>query len=382
MVDFTVLRRMVRGRPTKERSVAQCVVAIPVRNEEGGIIRCLDALERMDRHPTALHRVLLVLNGCTDRTWETTQAWMHAHDLPTCMVDIRLPANANHAGGARAAALTEALHILAGHPRGVVLTTDADTRVPPDWLERAIDGIEAGRDVIAGDVDVDAASLTLWPAALQRRVRLEDQYALLLDEVDTLCDPVLHNPWPTHRRCSGANLVFRSSALQLLSDIPSPACGEDRALVAACMARDLRVRHDPALRVKTSARLRGRAHGGMADTLRRWTLHAEAPCDPLLEPFAAHVRRANLRACIRSLFYKGVRLEALAQAADLPFPGSVSHTCHYFGEAWQWLEQYCPSLQRRPISPVELPREIDRARAWLRMHHAQPPQPRRQEVAA
>jgi hypothetical protein len=356
-----------------------CVVAIPVRNEEYGVIRCLDALGRLEGRADSLHQVLLVLNGCTDSTWEVVQVWMRTHKLPICMVDVLLPAHANHAGGARAAALSLALQALAGHEDGVVLTTDADTRVPHDWLERALDGVDAGCDVIAGDVDVEAASLTQWPASLRRRVQLEDQYALLLDEVDALCDPVPHNPWPTHRRCSGANLVFRASALGMLPCLPSPACGEDRALVAACLARDLRVRHDPGFRVETSARLRGRAQGGMADTLRRRKSRPDVPCDPLLETFTVHVHRATLRASIRRIFSKGMLDQVLAEATGLTLPSSAAHACHYFGEAWQRLEELCPSLERDPISPADLPREIARARSWLGARNADR---RIEEVAA
>ncbi|HXP00072.1 MAG TPA: glycosyltransferase family 2 protein [Luteibacter sp.] len=380
MGDFTVIRQGVFGPPAAAaRTDEPCVVAIPVRNEEGGIGRCLDALARLDRRAGNLHQVLLVLNGCTDATWEVARAWACGNALSVRMADIRLAEHANHAGGARAAALTMALQLLRGHPRGVVLTTDADTRVPHDWLERALGNLDAGCDVVAGDVDVDAAALSLWPASLRRRVHMEDTYAQLLDEVDALCDPVPHNPWPTHRRCSGANLVFRASALRLLPHIPAPSCGEDKALVAACLARDLRVRHDPGLRVETSARLHGRAQGGMADTLRWRTSRPDAPCDPLLETFTAHLRRATLRATIRHFFVKGTPDRDLASMAGLTLPGTASHACHYFGEAWQRLESQCPSLQRRSLSPRALPREIERARAWLGHHHADRQD---QEVAA
>ena len=132
MGGFTILRRLCRSRPPKAGAVAQCVIAIPVRNEANGVVRCLDALDRMSGRGDALHQVLLVLNGCTDATWQTVQAWTRSHDLPLSMVEIVLAPEDNHAGGARAAALRLALDALEGHPDGVVLTTDADTRVAHD----------------------------------------------------------------------------------------------------------------------------------------------------------------------------------------------------------------------------------------------------------
>lgn len=370
MGDFTVLRRIRCGWVPRGKSDAPCVVAIPARNEEAGIVRCLDALERLEGRAEALRHVLLLLNGCTDSTWDAVLSWSRNHRLPVWMFEVSLPDRTNHAGGARAAALRLSLDSLEGIPDGVVLTTDADTRVPTDWLQKALEGVDAGCDVIAGDVDIEAAALSLWPESLRRRVLHEDRYALLLDEVDALCDPVPHNPWPTHRRCSGANLVFRASALRALPHLPAPACGEDRALVAACLAHDLRVRHDPGFRVETSGRLLGRARGGMADTLRLRQSRLDLPCDPMLEAFAPHARRATLRAGVRRIFTSGAHDRMLAEAVGLDLPGRAAHSCRYFGEAWQRLERLCPSLRRHPVSPAMLASEADRARAWLRAHRA------------
>lgn len=204
-----------------------------------------------------------------------------------------------------------------------------------------------------------------WPLPLQWRHNIESEYSALLDEIDACCDPVPHNPWPAHRRCSGANLAFRADALRGLPSIPAPRCGEDRAIVDACLARDLRVRHDPALLVETSARLDGRAWGGMADTLRRRIDQRDLPCDALLEPCAQHVYRASMRAAARRAFASGMSDRTLAAALGLTTHHLSGTTCRHFGEAWRSLERKVPSLARAALRPADLAWEIGEARAWL-----------------
>jgi cellulose synthase/poly-beta-1,6-N-acetylglucosamine synthase-like glycosyltransferase len=364
MSKFTILRAHRWNRPAAAPVARPAVVTIPVRNEEKGLAGCLEALAAMDSRTRALTDVLLVLNGCTDDTWRVGRKWRASTELPLSLVEVALSPSMDHAGGARACALTLALNGLDRTQGGVVLTTDADSRVGRDWLVRACAALDAGADVVAGEVVMERGLLR-WPLPLQWRHNIESEYSALLDEIDALCDPVPHNPWPAHRRCSGANLAFRADALRSLPFIPAPRCGEDRAIVDACVARDLRVRHDPAVLVETSARLDGRAWGGMADTLRQRINQRDLPCDPLLEPCAQHVYRASTRAAARRTFASGMSDRALATALGLTAHGLTGTACHHFGEAWRSLEQHVPSLSRAALRPADLAWEIGEARACL-----------------
>jgi hypothetical protein len=364
MSKFTILRAHRWNKGAVASVARPTVVTIPVRNEEEGLIGCLEALGEMDSGKDALTGALLVLNGCTDDTWRVAKKWSSRNGLPLSLVEVALSPSMDHAGGARACALTLALNSLGTGEGGVVLTTDADSRVGRDWLVRACAALDVGADVVAGDIVVERSSLP-WPLPLQWRHNLESEYSALLDEIDACCDPVPHNPWPAHRRCSGANLAFRADALRGLPSIPAPRCGEDRAIVDACLARDLRVRHDPALLVETSARLDGRAWGGMADTLRRRIDQRDLPCDALLEPCAQHVYRASLRAAARRAFASGMSDRTLATAVGLTSHHLTGTVCRHFGEAWRSLERNVPSLARAVLRPADLAWEIGEARAWL-----------------
>jgi hypothetical protein len=92
-----------------------------------------------------------------------------------------------------------------GERRGVILTTDADSQVAPNWIAENLAAIRAGADAVLGRINLDGEGKYL-PQALHRRGRLEDVYERLLTELSWLLDPLEHNPWPHHATISGASL--------------------------------------------------------------------------------------------------------------------------------------------------------------------------------
>lgn len=356
-----------------QASVTRCTVAIPVRNEAQRIQACLGALHDQ-RLPTDAFDLLLVLNGCTDASWCRALDVLAHWRRPWHMVECVLPTGLDHAGGARAVALGMALERKAP----VVLTTDADSLVGPDWVALNLAALEHG-DVVAGEVDIRHDEQLILPAHLIERRRLEATYGALLDEIEACCDPLDHDPWPNHRTRSGASLGFRADALRRLPVLPAPPCGEDRALVGALAAYGARVRHDTRIRVGTSARLTGRARGGMADTLRHRIRRENARCDPMLEATNRLVTRASLRARARTVFEPGMPPHLLATHLGL-VPGRLTdEPCLYFERAWQWIEANVSALARKPLSPAALPAQIELARDWLRRMAESP---NRREAAA
>ncbi|MGN6482366.1 glycosyltransferase [Luteibacter sp.] len=354
------------------QGAAPTVVAIPVRNEARHLGACLEALAVAARVDGAFPHLVLAVNGCTDATWEVAMRHAPRLALPVTITEVVLSPSADHAGGARAAALRLGLDRAGCAAHARIFTTDADTRVAPDWLVRGHRALADGADAVAGLAAV--ASPRHWPMHVRQRHAMEQALHRLLDEIDALCDPVEHNPWPTHRQASGANLAFRADALRRLNRWPIPSCGEDRALIQACHAQDLRVRHEVTMRVTTSARLHGRAAGGMADTLCHQAHDATRPCDTALEAVPAHISRAERRARARRLFDPGMSAKAVGEALGLAVPGGavISAPCRFFGTAWQLLEALAPGLARQSLRIEEVPRAIEAAERWLAGHAAAP----------
>jgi hypothetical protein len=368
------MARMALSRhATRQACPPQVVVAVPVRDERERILFCLAALaDQRDARQRLLPRdaygVVLFLNGCRDDTWRRVEAHLETLPLALWMYEAELPSTLNHAGGARAVAMHLARAVADRSAASVLFTTDADSRVPSDWIGRTLGVMDQGCHAVAGTVELHTEDEAERSADFMARQGLEAIYADLLDEIDARFDPLEHNPWPTHRVCSGANMAVRIDALDALGAIPVPHCGEDRALIAALKRHDFKVRHEPTIPVRTSARFHGRAAGGMADTMLFRSTHPQVACDEMLEGAAAVRFRANVRAHVRWLHRQGRIGEGRSWHDGLDAllrPSGHVPACLHFGELWHWLESHCAGLERKALHADQLHVEIRRARRLL-----------------
>jgi glycosyltransferase involved in cell wall biosynthesis len=96
-------------------------VVVPAYNEEGNIRGCLESLNRQTL-PRTEYEIIVVDGGSKDRTRE----------LAAPLADLVFIQTSERVGGARNDGAMKA--------RGAILAmTDADSVVPPDWLERIRD---------------------------------------------------------------------------------------------------------------------------------------------------------------------------------------------------------------------------------------------------
>jgi hypothetical protein len=152
------------------------VVAIPAKDEAERIASCLIALARQTYRP---HAVPLLADNCRDGTPAIAAAMaptLHYRLHVECH-DFAIP-NAN-AGQARRLAMTLAERLL--RPDGILMTTDADTVVAPDWIERNGKAIAAGADLVCGRTILSSSEAALIPAHLHADDTLECRLLLLLD---------------------------------------------------------------------------------------------------------------------------------------------------------------------------------------------------------
>lgn len=369
------LRSFARNESTTSRA---CVVAIPVKNEAERLPACLRAFaEQKDAHGRPLapssFGVLIFANNCHDESAELARALTAGAPFAVRIVEQRLPAASAHAGGARRAAMDLAGAWLEERMEigGVILTTDADSRVPPNWIAANLAAFDDGADAVLGRIALDEEG-DLLPAALHRRGGLESAYEESLTELSALLDPLPHNPWPYHATISGASLGVTLEAYRRVGGLPGVPLGEDKALVANLLKHDALLRFASDITVVTSGRLSGRAPGGVADTLRLRADDPSASCDEALEPFRTAIRRAGWRGRLRRLHALG----RLAQSGDWPRALGLSPQfarrfvrAPTFGRVWSAIEEASPLLERRRLVPDQLPAQIagaQRALARLR----------------
>lgn len=236
-----------------------CAIAIPARNEAELLPGCLAALAAQTVDPAAFS-VIVVANNCTDDTAGRASTFA---GLPNLLVEERIfaPGQAN-AGAARGAAMDAAAML-----SDIILTTDADCVADPDWVEAMLAAFARGVDAVAGAVSGDWKELRHQPKAALAIGKLEWDYLSLIAEAENLFDPKPYDPAPRHAQRCGANMGITRAMLNAVGGVPSIATGEDLALFDAVERAGGKLRHEPTSHVVASARMSGRAAGGMADAL-------------------------------------------------------------------------------------------------------------------
>ena len=353
----------------REASLA-AVVAIPVRNERDRIGACLEAFASQTDMPIGSFGIVLFLNNCNDGTGTAARGLAGRIQCPVRIVEV------DHTGATAGWARRSAMEIAAewlheeGADDGVILTTDADSRVPSTWMAENLACIKRGADAVAGRIALDAGDAEALPAALHARGRLEGEYEVLLTEIGARLDPEPWNPWPCHWTTSGASLAVRRTVYRRIGGMPALAVGEDRAFVWLLRSNDARVRHAPEIVVITSGRLDGRAPGGAADTMKLRCEDLDAICDDRLEPMHRALMRVVWRRWLRGLHSAGRLTETWRWSSRLGLSGEDAAHCAAhptFSMAFSQIETRSPRLAFKPLRPKALPLQIALARVAVRV---------------
>ncbi|TKV58277.1 glycosyltransferase [Nakamurella flava] len=229
-------------------SVDAVAVVIPARDEEATITACLEAVMVSAAAVAVPVSVIVVADRCTDATAERAAAFTPVS--PGRSVTV-VASRAGQVGAARDEGVRSALRCaVAGgaEPRRVwIACTDADSRVPSDWLAVHVEIADSGADLVLGTVRPDPADL---PSAL-----LESWWRrhLLTDG---------------HPHVHGANLGVRGDRYETVGGFPHLPTHEDVRLADAVRRSGGRVVATGRAPVLTSGRRVGRAPAGLSSYLR------------------------------------------------------------------------------------------------------------------
>lgn len=229
--------------------VLDVVVAIPVRDEEALLGRCLQsvvvAADELARVRGLHARVVVVLDSCRDGSEAVAR---------TFPVDVR-SIDARSVGAARALAVARGLAgSSVARDRTWIACTDADSKVPAHWLTSQVDLADEGADVVVGTVrpdpaDLSADQLRAWSATRE--------------------------PGRPNGHVHGANLGVRADAYERVGGFGLQPEHEDVDLVARIRAcGDACVVASDDADVLTSGRPVGRTPGGYARYVRTTLLRS------------------------------------------------------------------------------------------------------------
>lgn len=336
------------------------VVGIPVRHESERIVPCIEAVTvALARRPRA--GVVLLVNDSCDASARMASAALTARGVTAIVVSTMLPPTMATAGWARRLAMDTATRWAL--PGAVLMTTDADARVAPDWVDANLAQLDRGAHLVCGRIVPDAAEAAMSPAGIAAPGAIEREYATLSVELDARLDPRPHDPWPHHGLASGASMAVRARDYRAVGRMPPLACSEDRAFAALVERHDLRVRHSDAPVVTVSRRLRGRAPGGMADAIAARIADPDSPADQRLAPAAVTARRAMFRRALRDAWTVRRGVDRLMDELGV----SATHArnarrAKTFGALWAEVEAGADSLAAPRVRPSDLAHELPELR--------------------
>lgn len=274
--DGASLKPLVLTPPSPHCEV--CVI-VPVRDEAENLMATLDALAHqtdLEGRPFDRERyeIILLANNCSDDSAAIAHRFAKQHPtLVLHVAEITLPDAEAYVGRARRILMDEAYRrlTLLGHERGVIASTDGDTRVAPTWVAATLYEIRKGADAVGGRILTERASrLALDPYARLCHLR-EVGYRYLVAELETYLDPDPYDCWPRHYQHFGASLAVTAQMYGQVGGLPDVRSPEDVAFYQALLRVDARFRHSSAVRVVTSARQVGRTKNGLANQLSEWT---------------------------------------------------------------------------------------------------------------
>lgn len=243
----------VAGRP----AYRHVIVAVPARDEAATVSECLASIDEAAARVEVSVTISLAADSCVD----DTVARAHARPLETACLTV-VEGSWGRAGGARAAAVAHALVRVGGADGVWIANTDADCRVPANWLSVQL---QHGRTAagVAGIVTLDPVTT---PAQLLHAFRR-----------------TYHLDGAHHRHVHGANLgMWADEYLAAGGWSSRTRVGEDHDLWNAVRRGGRPVAQIVESVVVTSARIRSRVHGGFATDLDRLVTDGRSAIAPVV----------------------------------------------------------------------------------------------------
>ncbi len=254
--------------PLAPNPEAGILFVVPAKDEEENISACLAGFEHQtdtEGYPLdpSLFEVLVLVNNTTDDT--IRQALAARRHPGIHVVSVDLPPHYAHIGWARRLAMEWGSQRLVqnGHPEGILVSTDADSQLAPDFVSElmqtfASPNVHAAgamllvREEIGGNVFADLRNYFSLEKQLRQRAQQEVAFELV------------------HSHFSGAGFAVRQRMYAEIGGLSPMPYNEDKYFYQKLLQRDACVKMNDRLVIYTSSRMAGRTEWGMAAQLMKW----------------------------------------------------------------------------------------------------------------
>jgi hypothetical protein len=288
-----------------------CVI-VPARNEAENIEKTLSALANqidLEGNPLAKDRyeIIVLANNCSDDSAIVAQHFAACHPtLALHVVEMTLDDDFAYIGWVRKVLMDEAYRRLKwlGRDRGIIASTDGDTRVSPTWIAAILREIQSGVDAVGGRILTDRSERLALDKATRLYFLRYVYYRYLSAQLEAYLAPNPFDPLPRHHQHFGASLAVTAEMYGKVGGLPPSRTPEDVAFFEALMNVDARFRHSPAVRVYTSARVLGRAQAGLSNRLAQLEQLGRKHQPMLVESAFVLATRFYLRHQLRKVWLK------------------------------------------------------------------------------
>ena len=307
-----------------------CII-VPVRDEAENIEATLLALTNqvdLDGKPLAKNRyeIIVLANNCADNSAQIARKFAtNQPDLRLHVVEMTLKSDRAYIGWVRKLLMDEACRRLKsiGRNRGIIASTDGDTRVSPTWIAAILSEINNGIDAVGGRIVTDRRERLTLDKSTRLYFLRYIAYEYLVAQLETSIDPDPFECFPRHHQHYGASLAVTAQIYAKVGGLPPLHSSEDVALYEALKRVDARFRHSPMVKVTTSARAIGRAKAGLSDRLSQLKIMAQKNQPMLVESAQLVAARYSVRRELRYLWQRRQSqqhpiLTIVAQKLDIP----------------------------------------------------------------
>ena len=281
---------------------------IPVKDEEAHILKTLTSFaHQVDLFGAPLNpdqfEILILANNCSDNSVSSIHSFKRKHPTLNIHVEeITLPAEKANIGYARRLLMDTAYNRLFAGGGGIMMTTDGDTRVAPDWIAQTEAEIAAGADAVGGRILLCPDEMSDLDSATYSHHFKDETYQLLIAELESKIIRNPHNPAPTHHQHFNGGFAVTTKCYSLAGGIPHVAYLEDCAFFERLQRIDAKVRHSNKVVVHTSARYLGRTEVGLSYQLNEWKNLATGGADSLVESGTSIVERLVIKRKLMDLW--------------------------------------------------------------------------------
>lgn len=237
-LGFALVRR--RPEPAPPASWPFVSVVVPARNEADGIEACLESLRACD-YPTDQYEIVVVDDFSTDGTAARVKARRPAgHERAADDRRVRLvemESASDRTSAHKPAAVARGVEAAEGE---IILTTDADCRVPPGWIRSMVRRCTPETPFVAGPVAYEHEDLFL------PRLQALELMGLVAYGAGTLGLGL-----PTF--CNSANVAYRRDVIEARTEAPNGPAQDELLLqhVAYGTDRNVAFNPDPEARILT-----------------------------------------------------------------------------------------------------------------------------------